>query len=59
MITTYKWNLMTGIFGFKKFYENFVKYALRQGFLGLINRIKAEEILNQQSNQRYLLRFSR
>jgi hypothetical protein len=59
MITTYKWNLITRIFGFENFYQKFRKNALRKGFLGLINLIKAKEILSEQKNRYYLIRFSR
>lgn len=59
MITTYKWNQIVRVFGFKDFYKNFEKYALGQGFLGLTNGIKAKELLQLAPNCTYLLRFSR
>ena len=40
------------------FMENFTKYVLGQGFLGLINRIQAEEVLSKYPNC-VLMRFSR
>jgi len=60
-VTVSKWNLITRLFGpYKEFYSNFTKYVLGNGFLGLINRIRAEEILREDSNRnRVLIRFSR
>jgi len=60
MVTVYKWNLLTRLFGpYEKFTENFSKICLGRGFLGLINRIKAREILAVQGKDTILIRFSR
>eukprot|EP00027_Filamoeba_sp_ATCC50430_P008028 CAMPEP_0168548958 /NCGR_PEP_ID=MMETSP0413-20121227/4847_1 /TAXON_ID=136452 /ORGANISM="Filamoeba nolandi, Strain NC-AS-23-1" /LENGTH=377 /DNA_ID=CAMNT_0008579313 /DNA_START=229 /DNA_END=1362 /DNA_ORIENTATION=- len=59
LMTTCKWNNITRIFGFKNFEEEFCKYALGKGFCGLINQVEAFEIINEQPDNTYLLRFSR
>jgi len=54
-----RWNLLTRLFGpYENFYQNFKTYVLGQGFLGLINRIRAEEILKDYPYH-VLIRFSR
>eukprot|EP01087_Luapelamoeba_hula_P002142 TRINITY_DN1187_c1_g1_i1.p1 TRINITY_DN1187_c1_g1~~TRINITY_DN1187_c1_g1_i1.p1 ORF type:complete len:573 (+),score=119.12 TRINITY_DN1187_c1_g1_i1:562-2280(+) len=58
-VTVSKWNLLTRLFGpYEMFYCNFKNYVLGQGFLGLINRIRAEEILKEYPHH-VLIRFSR
>jgi len=58
-VTVSKWNLLTRLFGpYDMFYNNFKNYVLGQGFLGLINRIRAEEILKEYPGH-VLIRFSR
>jgi len=58
-VTVSKWNLLTRLFGpYENFYQNFKTYVLGQGFLGLINRIRAEEILKDYPYH-VLIRFSR
>ena len=61
MVTTYKWNSLTTLFGpFREFARNFSTYALAHGFLGLTNRINAYEILTLKHTRRVLLlRLSR
>jgi len=58
-LTTYKWNVVVSQFGpIPSFYQNFLRFACGDGFLGLINSVKAEEELADQVGF-YLLRFSR
>lgn len=58
-VTVSKWNLLTRLFGpYDLFYSNFKTFVLGQGFLGLINRIRAEEILKDYPYH-VLIRFSR
>ncbi|KAL6056733.1 Villin headpiece domain containing protein [Balamuthia mandrillaris] len=58
-VTTYKWDLLTRLFGpYDDLLDNFLRFVLGQGFLGLINRIKAEEILKSH-RKKVLIRFSR
>ena len=46
LITTFKWNQLTRLFGpFDNFVYNFQQIVTGRGFLGLINRIQAYEIL--------------
>jgi len=60
MVTTYKWDLLTHLFGpFDMFSASFQRIALGRGFLGLVNRIQAEEILSPSPNNTLLIRFSR
>ena len=65
IITTYKWDLLTKLFGpYQNLVECISKYAVRQnsGFLGHINMYKAEEILRKIPNRgqpTLLIRFSR
>ncbi|MDP2437800.1 MAG: hypothetical protein Q8P67_18825 [archaeon] len=61
MVTTYKWNTLTRLFGpYREFATNFSTYALTQGFLGLTNRINAYEILTLKHTRRVLvIRLSR
>ncbi|KAL6074093.1 Villin headpiece domain containing protein [Balamuthia mandrillaris] len=59
MVTTYKWEVLTRLFGpFNEFVNNFQKYVLEKGFLGLVDRIGAEEQLKDHPDC-VLLRFSR
>jgi len=59
MVTTYKWEVLTRLFGpYDNFMENFKTYVLGKGFLGLINRICAEEIL-KENPKCVLMRLSR
>lgn len=60
----YRFNVLVTLFGpFPMVAENFNKYVLCPGFLGLINMIKAEELLTQLCPQLHrntvLMRFSR
>mmetsp|Transcript_10953 Transcript_10953/g.14637 ORF Transcript_10953/g.14637 Transcript_10953/m.14637 type:complete len:562 (+) Transcript_10953:36-1721(+) len=58
MLTTYKWAVITDQFGpFEEFVDNFRTFACRNGFLGLINCVEAEEHLTGPNT--FLLRFSR
>jgi len=62
IVTTYKWNLLIRLFGpYDKFVDTFTRIALGRGFLGLINRIKANEILTMYGSNEdtFLIRFSR
>eukprot|EP00010_Vexillifera_abyssalis_P008547 CAMPEP_0201548684 /NCGR_PEP_ID=MMETSP0173_2-20130828/5214_1 /ASSEMBLY_ACC=CAM_ASM_000268 /TAXON_ID=218659 /ORGANISM="Vexillifera sp., Strain DIVA3 564/2" /LENGTH=299 /DNA_ID=CAMNT_0047958135 /DNA_START=883 /DNA_END=1779 /DNA_ORIENTATION=+ len=69
MITPYKWHLLVRLFGpTHQLVQNFTETVLGRGFLGVINRIRAEELLKeyQAADQRgnrtqayFLLRFSR
>jgi len=62
IVTTYKWNLLIRLFGpYDKFVDTFSRIALGRGFLGLINRIKANEILTMYGSNEdtFLIRFSR
>jgi len=62
MMTTYKWNLLIRLFGpYDDFAKNFRNIVLKQGFLGLINRIKAQELLAMDKHKScvLVLRFSR
>mmetsp|Transcript_2860 Transcript_2860/g.8974 ORF Transcript_2860/g.8974 Transcript_2860/m.8974 type:complete len:819 (+) Transcript_2860:175-2631(+) len=64
LLTTYKWGVITGQFGpLPVFVENFRRYACRNGFLGLINSVDAEEQLHNyrrtHTGDFYLIRFSR
>ena len=60
-VTTYKFDLFIRLFGpAASVAANFNKLVAGQGFLGLINRIQAYEILTMTSTKRCLLiRFSR
>jgi len=54
-----RWDLLVTLFGpFEKFFKIFKEYVLGRGFLGLVNRIAAEEILAAYPD-RVLIRFSR
>jgi len=49
LMSTYKWNLLMRLFGpYDNFIVNFSKVAFGQGFVGLVNRIQAQEILTLQ-----------
>jgi hypothetical protein len=42
-VTVYKWHILTRLFGpWEHFFDNIKQYVLGKGFLGLINRIRAE-----------------
>jgi len=60
-VTTYKWDLLIRLFGpFDSFLATFSLVVARRGFLGLINRIKAYEILTLEHQPRsVLIRLSR
>mmetsp|Transcript_22244 Transcript_22244/g.24828 ORF Transcript_22244/g.24828 Transcript_22244/m.24828 type:complete len:668 (+) Transcript_22244:55-2058(+) len=59
IVTTYKWHILVALFGpYDQFFANFKKYILGQGFLGLVNRLHAEELLKDKP-KRCLMRFSR
>jgi hypothetical protein len=46
IITTWKWNLMLVLFGpFDNWEKTFREFALSAGFMGVMNRIRAQEIL--------------
>jgi hypothetical protein len=58
-VTVYKWHILTRLFGpWDSFFDNIKLYVMGQGFLGLINRIRAEELLRDAPDQ-LLIRFSR
>ncbi|ELR18541.1 Fbox domain containing protein [Acanthamoeba castellanii str. Neff] len=58
-VTVYKWHILTRLFGpWDSFFDNIKLYVMGQGFLGLINRIRAEELLRAAPDQ-LLIRFSR
>jgi len=60
MVTTYKFHLLMCHWGpLSSLIQNLNKFALRHGFLGLINAIQASEILKTYSSPRILMRFSR
>jgi hypothetical protein len=61
MVTPFKWNQLIRLFGpFDGFCENFLSNVTSRGFLGLINRIKAYEILsNLRSKRKLIIRLSR
>eukprot|EP00727_Mastigamoeba_balamuthi_P001780 m51a1_g116 hypothetical protein (475) ;mRNA; f:356578-358700 len=64
ILTTYRFNVLLSLFGpFRLLANNFQRFVLCPGFLGLINMIKAEEILVQLLPQlrrnTVLIRFSR
>jgi len=49
LMSTYKWNLLMRLFGpYDSFCLNFSKVAFGKGFVGLINRIQAQELLTLQ-----------
>lgn len=58
-MTTYKWDSIIKQFGpFNHFYDNFCQFGCGNGFLGLVNSVKADEILRKRSHL-FLLRISR
>lgn len=58
-VSVAKWNTLTRLFGpYRNFYRTLHRYVIGTGFLGLINRIRAEEILKNYPNH-VLIRFSR
>lgn len=60
VVTPYKWGLLIHLFEpYNKFNENFFKLMNENGFLGLINRIEAFEILESSPNKSLLIRMSR
>jgi hypothetical protein len=60
-VSTYKWDSLVRLFGpFRSFSTNFSDIVTRRGFLGLVNRIKAYEILSLVREPKCLLiRLSR
>jgi len=60
VVTPYKWNLLIKFFGPYEFFSyNFFKIMNENGFLGLINRIQASEILKSSPSKSLLIRISR
>jgi len=61
LMSTYKWNLLMKLFGpYDSFILNFSKVAFGKGFVGLVNRIQAQEILTLQYEKKcVLIRLSR
>lgn len=60
VVTPYKWNLLINFFGpYENFSYNFFKIMNENGFLGLINRIQAFEILKSSPPKSLLIRMSR
>jgi hypothetical protein len=61
MVSPYKWNWLIRTFGpCKDFYANFIRIATGKGFVGLMNRIQAYEILTLSHRSKvYLIRMSR
>jgi hypothetical protein len=61
LISPYKWNSLLRLFGpFDRFCENFMNIVTKRGFLGLINRVEAYEILTMRHiNRSLLIRLSR
>jgi len=58
-VSVTKWNTLTRLFGpYRNFYRTLHRYVMGTGFLGLINRIRAEEILKDYPDH-VLIRFSR
>ena len=56
VVTTYKWNQLVCLFGpLDRFANNFQSLVMGKGFLGLINRIQAFEILTLTHRPRTLL----
>ncbi|KAH3767116.1 hypothetical protein Pelo_992 [Pelomyxa schiedti] len=62
LLTVYRFHVLVALFGpVRDIAKNFETYVLGQGFLGLINMIKAEEILRKErpTVDTVLVRFSR
>ena len=61
LVTAYKWSVLIRLFGpFECFSQTFSEVVARRGFLGLVNRIKAYEMLTMHPQPRSLLiRMSR
>lgn len=64
IVTTYRYNVLISIFGpFKDFSTNFSNIALKNGFVGLVNMLTAEDILIRAlpslKTNTYLIRYSR
>jgi len=62
LMTVYKWNLLVEQFGpFDNLQEHLENFCVSGGFLGMINRVRAEEILMEHSpaEKLVLIRFSR
>lgn len=64
VVTTYRFHVLLSLFGpFKQLAANFDRYALKPGFLGLVNMIAAEEILAKSlptlRKNTLLMRYSR
>ncbi|MDP2437916.1 MAG: hypothetical protein Q8P67_19410 [archaeon] len=58
-MTTYKWDMITKQFGpYSLFFDNFVQFGCGNGFIGLVNSVKADEVLNKKPGS-YVFRFSR
>lgn len=52
IVTSYRFRTLVSEFGpYQKFAENFDRYALRPGFVGFMNTVKAEEILVMHYNK--------
>jgi len=62
LMTVYKWNLLVEQFGpYDQLQEHLESFCVSGGFLGMINRVRAEEILMEHSpaEKLVLIRFSR
>jgi hypothetical protein len=59
VITTFKFNHFSRLFGPDNFSDNFQRIVSTRGFLGLINRIQAYEILKERYPYSLLIRVSR
>eukprot|EP01103_Thecamoeba_quadrilineata_P005374 TRINITY_DN15189_c0_g1_i1.p1 TRINITY_DN15189_c0_g1~~TRINITY_DN15189_c0_g1_i1.p1 ORF type:complete len:386 (-),score=65.31 TRINITY_DN15189_c0_g1_i1:116-1273(-) len=62
MVTVYKWNLLVEQFGpYDQLQEHLESFCITGGFLGMINRVRAEEILQEHPpfEKLVLIRFSR
>lgn len=52
VVTVYRFRTLVSEFGpYARFAENFDRYALRPGFVGLMNMVRAEEVLVQHYNE--------
>lgn len=68
IVTVYRFRTLISEFGpYKRFAENFERYAMRPGFVGFMNTVKAEEILlmhykrtsEEKKRSTVLIRYSR
>ena len=58
-ISYYQWNLFLRCFGPFDKISSTLEYISQKGFLGIVNRITANEILDAEGNGKFLIRLSR